>query len=145
MSDNSAWIKSYKRRNMEYKRPYIPPDNILLDFHTKWFNGKFDDAATILANHYSVKSPRVTREQLPKDVPSSYDIEKQIITISDKSVNTMEMMATFLESFFRHMASQNNWVYDKELDEFSNYERSEGGRLASRIFQRFSELERNKS
>lgn len=145
MSDDSSWVNSYKNRTIEYERPSIPPDNVLIDFHTKWFEGRLNEAATILANNYSVEASRVMIGQLPENVPSSYDIVNHIITISNRLVITTELMATFIESFFRHMASQKNWAYDKEFDEYANYERSEGGRLASRISHRFSELGRSKS
>lgn len=141
MSDNSAWIWSYKSRNIEYRRPEIPSDEILLKFHKECFDGKFDEAAITLATYYSVKAPQITIGSLPENVPSSYDITAQIITISNSLVITIEIMATFIESFFRHLASQKNWIYDKELSEYFDYERSEGGRLSSRIFQRFKELE----
>lgn len=145
MSDDSAWIRSYKNRNVEYRRPEIPPDEILLKFHREFFDGNLDEAAATLANHYSVKAPRVIAGPLPENVPSAYDITNHVITISDRLVITVEMMATFLESFFRHLASQNNWAYDKEFSEYLYYERSEGGRLSTRVFQRFRELERGVS
>lgn len=142
MPDDSAWIRSYKNRNVEYRRPEIPSDEILLKFHKEFFDGKFDEAAISLATYYSVNAPQITIESLPENIPSSYDITAQIITISNNLVITIEIMATFIESFFRHLASQKNWIYDKELSEYLDYERSEGGRLSSRIFQRFRELER---
>lgn len=108
MSNDGAWIRSYKRRNVSYQRPDIPQDKILLDFHTKWFEGKFDEAAAILASHYSVNVPRVVIGPLPQNAHSSYDIESHVITISDNIVLTLERMVTFLESFFRHLASQRN-------------------------------------
>jgi len=145
MSDDSAWINSYKNRNVEYERPDIPPDNVLINFHTKWFEDDFDEAAATLATHYSVKAPLVVTEQLPENVPSRYDIVNHVIAISNVIVIRTEQIAIFLESFFRHVAAEKNWAYDKELSEYANYERSEGGRFASRIFQRFHELERNRT
>src|SRR5690348_15891430 len=131
MSDDSAGIRSYKNRDTKYVRPDIPPDDILIDFHTKWFKGNFEEAASVLAHHYGIDTPHVAVGPLPPNAFSSYDIENLVITISDSLVLTNMQITTFLESFFKHLSSQRNWDYNREISQYLPYERSEAGRFTT--------------
>ena len=140
-ADDTLWLESYKNRNVSYTPFVLPSDEILLQFHSMWFSASFDEAARILSKNYSVRPPTVKFGKMPEGELSHYDISTHVITISIDIVITTVQMSTFLQSFFMHLANQKNWMYDKPLHEFYNFEKLESDKFVRQINSRFRELE----
>jgi len=144
-SDDDSDIDFYRQwvsRNVPYRRPLIPSDEVIVELHNLSKRENFSRILKNLAQYYRVAAPSLAeRADSQMEYYLEYDQSSTLLTINRAKLWGHEsLFFAILQGFFRHLAKTMAWQFSEDMDKSYRIEKGEATRFAKSICERLVTL-----